>query len=60
MQLIRDLIRDDQGQDLIEYALLMAVLAFAAVGFASGIHWGIFSGRTVADATTASAEAGAP
>jgi len=60
MQLIRDLIRDDQGQDLIEYALLMAVLAFAVVGVVSGIHWGVFSGRAVADAATLSAEAGAP
>jgi len=45
MQFIRDLIRDDQGQDLIEYALLMAVLVCAVVGVVSGIQWGVFSGR---------------
>jgi len=45
MQLIRDLIRDDQGQDLIEYALVMAVLVVAVVGVVSGIQWGVFSGK---------------
>ena len=29
--LLRDLLRDDSGQDLIEYALVAAVLALAAV-----------------------------
>jgi Flp pilus assembly pilin Flp len=45
MQFMRDLIRDDQGQDLIEYALLMAVLACAVVGVVSGVQWGVFSGK---------------
>ncbi len=30
-ELFRDLLRDDSGQDLIEYALVAAVLALAAV-----------------------------
>jgi len=30
-KLLRDLLRDDSGQDLIEYALVAAVLALAAV-----------------------------
>jgi len=29
-------LRDEQGQDLIEYALLVAFLAIVVVGFASG------------------------
>ncbi|MEO8657968.1 MAG: Flp family type IVb pilin [Bryobacteraceae bacterium] len=28
---LRNLIHDDQGQDLIEYALVVALIAFAAV-----------------------------
>jgi pilus assembly protein Flp/PilA len=30
-KLLRDLLREDSGQDLIEYALVAAVLALAAV-----------------------------
>jgi Flp pilus assembly pilin Flp len=35
MKLIARFIRDDQGQDLIEYALLAAFVALAAVGGAT-------------------------
>ena len=44
-RLIGLLIREDSGQDLIEYALVMAVLACAVVGVVSGIQWGVFSGK---------------
>ena len=32
---LRALVRDDRGQDLIEYALLAALIALAAAGWAA-------------------------
>jgi pilus assembly protein Flp/PilA len=31
-QLVRRLIRDDHGQDLVEYAMLLALIALVVVG----------------------------
>ena len=36
MKLLLEVIRDDQGQDLIEYALLMAFVALASAGIFLG------------------------
>jgi pilus assembly protein Flp/PilA len=43
---LRSLVRDDSGQDLLEYALLIALIALvcvAAVGLAGGAVKGIFN-----------------
>ena len=37
MQAIHRFIRDDQGQDLIEYSLLMAFVALASVAIFGGV-----------------------
>ena len=36
--LIGSFLRDEQGQDLIEYAILMVCLAIAVLGFAAVAH----------------------
>jgi pilus assembly protein Flp/PilA len=41
MKLIARFIRDDQGQDLIEYALLGAFVSLAAVGGATFLGTGL-------------------
>lgn len=40
MKTLRAFLRDEQGQDLIEYALLMALLVIAAVGSVAVAHAG--------------------
>jgi pilus assembly protein Flp/PilA len=39
----RDLMKEDSGQDLIEYALVVALIAFAAVAGMSTVATGINS-----------------
>lgn len=34
---VRTFLRDEQGQDMVEYSLLLAFIALAAVGLLSGI-----------------------
>jgi len=41
MKLIARFIRDDQGQDLIEYALLAAFVSLAAIGGATFLGTGL-------------------
>jgi pilus assembly protein Flp/PilA len=41
LQLVRDFIRDDSGQDLIEYALVVALICFAAIVGMSTVAGGI-------------------
>jgi pilus assembly protein Flp/PilA len=38
---VRTILREDQGQDLIEYALVVALIAFAAVAGMSTVATGI-------------------
>jgi Flp pilus assembly pilin Flp len=48
---LRSLVRDDSGQDLLEYALLIALIALvcvAAVGLAGGAVKAIFLAITAA------------
>jgi len=45
-QLLRSLVRHDEGQDLLEYALLVALIAIIAIGgvtAAGGTVSGIFT-----------------
>jgi Flp pilus assembly pilin Flp len=37
IQQMRSFFRDDEGQDLIEYTLLMAFVVFVVAGLASGL-----------------------
>lgn len=60
MQVIRNFWTDEQGQDLIEYTLLLAFVALAAaalftnVGTSISTIWTSASTRTAAAATAAS------
>ena len=58
--MIRNFVRDEQGQDLIEYTLLLAFVALASAalfiaagGSVSGI-WNVADSRLSAAATSAS------
>jgi pilus assembly protein Flp/PilA len=53
---LRALVRDDRGQDLIEYALLAALIALAAVGAitAAGVQVNLVWEDIVAALTAAS------
>ena len=41
MKLVNTFLKDEQGQDLIEYTLLMAFIALAAIGILTGLKGGI-------------------
>jgi Flp pilus assembly pilin Flp len=41
MKAIRSFLRDEQGQDMIEYTLLIAFVLFTVVGLSSGFHGSI-------------------
>jgi Flp pilus assembly pilin Flp len=61
MTLVKNFLRDDSGQDLIEYALLLAFIclfsaaAFIAVGQDVSLIWNTAKERTTAAASAASA-----
>jgi pilus assembly protein Flp/PilA len=55
LHLLRSLYRDESGQDLIEYALVAALIAFAAVGALGILANGINSAFTVIGSKVGSA-----
>jgi Flp pilus assembly pilin Flp len=57
--LITNLLRDDQGQDLIEYALLVAFLSIAVVGFGVGVRGGLLGVASTAGSRLTTASTGA-
>jgi Flp pilus assembly pilin Flp len=59
MHSLRGVLKDQQGQDLIEYSLLMAIVAIAAIGVVQGMHNGISGIWTSGNTTLANAKAAA-
>ena len=53
MKSLARFIRDDEGQDLVEYALLLAVVALAAVAAMGALGTAINSKYSAATATLA-------
>lgn len=53
-------LRDEEGQDLVEYSLLLAFIALAAVGLLSGVRsttkgiWSTINSSLLSASTTAS------
>jgi len=46
---------DEQGQDMVEYTLLIAFILFVVIGLASGYHGSIVGITTVSSAQLATA-----
>jgi Flp pilus assembly pilin Flp len=60
MKFLKNFLKDEQGQDLIEYTLLLAFVALAAAALFTNVGtsisgiWGTASSTTAAAATAAS------
>ena len=54
-RLLRQLWRDEEGQDLVEYSLLLAFIALAAIGLLSGVRVTIKGLWSTINSTLASA-----
>lgn len=52
-----DFIRDEQGQDLIEFTILLTFVMFAVVGLAMGYHGSIAGIVNTTDSNLAAANA---
>lgn len=57
---LHNLARDEQGQDLIEYTLLLAFVLFLIVGLTGGFHSSIAGVAAVSDSQIAAANLAAP
>ena len=57
---LHNLARDEQGQDLIEYTLLLAFVLFLIVGLTGGFHSSIAGVAAVSDSQVAAANLAAP
>ena len=51
----KSLLREDQGQDLIEYTLLMAFIVFAVAGLAGGLGASVSGITSVSNSQIAAA-----
>jgi Flp pilus assembly pilin Flp len=55
--IISSFLRDEQGQDMIEYTLLMAFVLFTVMGFSSAFHASIAGVAAVTNSSLAAANA---
>ena len=55
--IIRSFLRDEQGQDMIEYTLLIAFVLFTVVGLSSGFHASVAGVAAVTNSNLAVANA---
>lgn len=54
---LKQFVHDDQGQDLVEYTLLLAFVAFTVAGLASGLGASVAGITSVSNSQIAAANA---